>query len=1037
MMRSHVCQRCRLQLSRKVQLQSRRTIVSFRKTPTAPRPNAEAQQPPEEAVDGGNAAEQQSGGFKIRYGTTGTQAQTVAPPGRRYSRFAAPEHMPVTQPQEQRPSSTRAPRTNTSTSVAQKINSLLDGNVPNVKAAWDLFNTTYTSRDVPALTEPSFGDVYLLTGGKVFTRLINLVCLEFTKGNIGVPTPTEALFRYEQIEITPVDAWKQAIAHLTYQVLRAIAQESKQQVGESASATTRSTRDTLTELLSLWRLFFQCHGTQGGRDPFESISSEWKNIPQTNIAFSPAKPFGARLQQFHPSHASTPELQFSAITIFNYFFAENQPARTIPDDLRKHNKLFLNLLTATLANADIRLAFSYMNADPRIKRGLDDNFQRLIAVQMDEAPNLARKLQGLDAGSATPEETASHMQEYFRHRISRNVMMQSNVREVEKIWDDAQKHYTSPDGKCQIPPALYNSFLSGFMTLYQPDHTVQVWNHMIANGVLPDLETWLAMLMGCAKAKDSTGLNAVWDRMLRSGVEPDQRCWTMRVHALITNRQVNAGLAALDEMGKKWLSAENLIKNTPAKGRGGKNAPKAKSVNNFTKPEIGVINGAVDAITGLPTRGKVRSRLWEGMPHEKKVAFVHKVLQWAANFSIKPDVRTYNALISLYLDGDDYVTAFKLLKQMEKEGIEGDLATHSLLLRAAFDNQKFDGSSHKEQADRVVNLFVELERGGLRPNGYLFSMAIDRLLKLYGNFTGVRAVMDHMMSRGFRPGPQIYGSLATHYLQQDPPAIRELDTLVGRILGPPPAPTDRYLFDRILEGYARNDVIGSMMTLLTKMGGQGKRPSFHALSQVVRALYRTGDWERARSIIRDVQQSEGIAMTIPMATHNVDRDQFFHIVEQLCPELLESFAGEHMKTPVREGGTAAPQSNRVSQVMMDDEAAYLQQDTHDQTQAQNEQSPFEAQAYEEDPLEQQPHDQAVYEQTPYSPSPYEQTPQPRPSQQQPYDPSPYEQTPHQQMIDMDDEFVNAEHAGYLSDEPQQQWRPASNDSAGSRQNSRY
>ncbi|KAJ4360349.1 uncharacterized protein N0V89_000911 [Didymosphaeria variabile] len=1007
MMRSHVCQQCRLQLSRRLptprhpQLQSKATIVSFRKNPNAPQTNHEAQPPPEEAQNEDIAVQEgQSQGLRIPYERRGQETDLTQGHHNNYSegngaagwysRSAQPTGPPGQHRQKQYRETKSAFGSDAVTSVAQTINGFLKRN--NVKAAWDLFDKTYSSRDVPALTDPSLSDIPVLTGGGIFTRLAQGISMEFAHGNNQVPTPTEVLFRYEQLDIAPKGIWKQTIAQLTYEFLLSMAPADQRGAPTSISTTQRGTEAILVELLSLWKLFFQRHGTQQDRDPFESINSEWKTIPESEVRFEAGKNYGARLQQFHRTHPTGPELQYSAINIFNYFYGETQPPRTIPDALREQNQPFLRLLTSTLAGSNIVVAFKHAEVNAQIK-SLGEEYRRSIAAQMDLAPSLARRINGLDP-SVTPEEKASYLQESFLKRIYRQVMMQANVRGLEEIWGEVETTYKASDAKPLIPPPVYNAFLSGFMTLFQPDHAVKVWNHMIAHGVKPDLETWNAMLMGCAKAKDLAGMNAVWDRMLRSGFEPDQRCWTTRVHSTIgTHVQVEAGLVILDEMGKRWLSAENAIKDA-GKAKGARNLQSsAKMANNFTKPAIGVINGAVDAIAQLPLKGKVLSHRSKGITFETKLSYVHKILQWAGNFGIKPDARTYNALIKLYLEGNDFPTTFKLLRQMEKEGIEGDLATHTMLLRAAFDNQKFDDLSHQEQADRVLGLFDQLEQGGLKPNTYVYQIAVDRLLKNFKNYKGVRAVIDHMMSRGFAVSPQIYTSLVTHYFQQDPPAIREIDSLVTRILGPPAAPTDRFLFDRLIEGYARVGEIASMMTVLTKMGAHGKRPSFVALIEVVKALYKAGKWDRARAIVRDVQLGTGVAKDAPTNLHQVDRDQFFYVVRALAPELLESLAGEHLSAP----GSA--RGDRVAQAMQGD-ASYEQP-----------QAPYQHELYEQQQYEQYQQQQQHYDQSGHEQVPSEET-------QMSYQQAPNGQTRYQQTPEVDTEYVNAEHDGYLSDESQ-------------------
>lgn len=963
----------------------------------------------------------------------------------RYSRTAQPADSPGQVSQnEVRKHSTRFASDSTSSAV-QTINTLLMRK--DVRAAWDTFDKTFTSRDVPALTDPPLRDIPLLAGGKLFQHLALTIALEFGKGNTTSPTPTEVLFRLEQLDIAPPRIWSQMIASLTYQFVRSMAPPDQRGDSPSESTTEPDTEAVLRELLSLWRLFFQRYGKQQERDPLESISTQWETIPDGEFSFGEAgKYFGKRLQHFFPAHQSTPELQYSAISIFNYFHAETDPPRAISETLRQQNQPFLRLLTSTLAESNIVSAFRHAEINHMI-RSLGGQYQQSIAAQMDLAPSLASSILNIDP-SATPEERASFLQESFLKRIGRQVMMQANVREVDKIWTEAQKTYTTSEGKPQIPRPIYNAFLSGFMTLFQPDQTVKIWNHMIANGVSPNLETWNAMLMGCAKAKDLAGMNAVWDRMLRAGVEPDQRSWTTRVHSTIgTHVQIDAGLAMLDEMGKKWLSAEAAIKNskTPAKAKGPKKPPSdANLVNNFTKPDIGVINGAVDAIVQLPTKGDVLNRRGKGLTLASKVSYVQRILQWAGKFSIRPDTRTYNALIKLYLGANDFPTSFKLLRQMELEGLEGDLATHTMLLRAAFDNHKFDTLSHQEQIDRILALFAQLEQGGLQPNTYVYQIAVDRLLKNFSNYKGVRAVIDHMTSRRLVVSPQIYTSLVTHYFQQDPPAIREVDSLVTRILGPPAAPTDRFLFDRIIEGYARVGEIASMMTVLTKMSAHGKRPSYVALIEVVKVLYSAGEWERARAIVQDVKEGKGVAKDGAMTMHQVDRDQFFYSINKLAPDLLEELAGDHFKAPGRVQTTQGDAGYEQAQAPY--EQAQYEQQSFDQYQPQEQQTDagsYRQQQYDQyqPQQQQQQYDQGGYEQAPYEQNTYDQVRYDQaPYQQQSYEPAAYEQSPngqvpHQQTQEMDNEFVNAEHEGYLSDEPEvprQQWATNGNQGAGRR-----
>ena len=386
MMRSYVCQQCRLQLRRPLlaprypQLPPGRTIVSFRNkqlntTQEAPLRSSEGTSDRHNTVQGG-------------------EQKSVDSEAQRQQEASHEDLPPTDMPLRHHGANTRQTKT---TPVAQKIHDNLEyKSSEGTKVAWNIFDKTYTSRDVPALTDPSFADVHHLAAGKIFLRLGNFICHEFQRGNTEVPTPTELLFRYEKLGITPSNAWKQAIANITYQLLVSMAKDTNtmNKAQEPTPTKKRTTEEIMTELLSMWKLFFQRFGSRNGRDDLESISPEWKNIPETEVAFRTGKNFGARLQEFHPAHATSPELQFSAISIFNCFSAESPSPSASLQQLQSENKIFLNLITSTLAGAEVHKALGHLDGDPRIKRNLSEDFRRSIAVQIDSAPDLARKING-------------------------------------------------------------------------------------------------------------------------------------------------------------------------------------------------------------------------------------------------------------------------------------------------------------------------------------------------------------------------------------------------------------------------------------------------------------------------------------------------------------------------------------------------------------------------------------------------------------------------------------------------------------------
>lgn len=744
-----------------------------------------------------------------------------------------------------------------------------------VEQAWALFEQTYTSADCEALIRPSTEDIRILNERRLFSNMLLSVVRNFCGKNAeSTVTPTAVLFRYEQLGIATPDLWaKDGLESLTHQAILA--------ANGGGATPQRDLPAVLFELLSVWRLFFQCKGA--GNDPLEAISPDW-NIPADEALphIFQEKDFNFRLQEFHPKSVGSPILGFCAIYLFN-----SSDIINATESLQHQAKSFLGLLTRVLAGARVNAVLKHP-AHSRTFQSLPEEVQAKVRKDLETAPRRALSALGRQSTDPQTEQTGfatTDLESFNLKAIARAVEARTSIRSLEGIWKRVELDYTH-DGKTSIPPRIYNAFLSGYMVLRQAQRSVEVWNHMMASGIKPDLQTWVAMLEGCEKAKDLDGFNAMWTRMQSTRIEPDNYAWTTRIHGLISLRQIDLALRGLDEMGNRWLSAENVKTAPPSNSRNSKRAknlpPSAKVVNNCTKPSIEVINGAISAVVQLPSKA-----MWQ----QKRVDYVQKILRWGTKFDVKPDTRTYNILIQLYLQAGDHATAFKVLKQMEANGIPADISTHTMLITAAFDNHTSDDLTETDRANRLIQMFEELEAGGLRLNNYVYATAIDRLLKQYGSHDAVRTIIEHMRSRNLTPSAHVYTSLITFYFQQTPPAIETVDSLLHQIFESAHSDTDEYFFDRIIEGYAEHGQVGKMMSVLTRMSKHGKHPGFQALAAVIRALVAAGDVDRARFIVQDVERGEGVARGGVTGALNSQK-QFLAIAHSLGVGLDEERMGD-------------------------------------------------------------------------------------------------------------------------------------------------
>lgn len=891
MLGSYACRQCRVSLNPRrvptgiLQWHPRATFISLRnKQPANDASSTEAQT----KLDDATAKEDdQRPSYNLFDQTQANNQPVRAGPQRvgRYSRHlrsdenAAPEAVDVTPAED-------------SQSVGDSGTAytwLIRGRLKNqgVNEAWRLFEEVYTSADCEALTTPSTNDIREINEKRFFSHVLAQVLRNFCEGQ-GEPTitPTRVLFKYEQLRVALPGLWiKEAIEPLTHQVMLAANGLSK--------TLQRDMSSLLFELISVWRLFFQCKGV--GNENLEAISPEW-NLPVADTipnAFQ-SDDFNYRLQDFHPRAIGSPTLGFCAIYMYNLAAAINAN-----ESLKAQAAPFLDLLTRVLPGSRANSVLKHV-AFSKTFKSLPEEIQVEVTKEIEFAPRAALSALGPKLPNSDPKRlnadglpVTTDLELFNLKAIARAVESKTSPVVLEGHWKRIVRDYTQ-DGKPAIPPSIYNAFLSGYLILRQAPRTVEVWNHMMAHGVKPELPTWVAMLTGCEKAKDLDGFTGMWQRMVSSGVEPDTYAWTTRIHGLMGFRQIDLGLRALDEMGNRWRSAETVKNGAPSNSKnskGAKNLPKnAKLVNNCTKPSVEVVNGAISGIVQLPQTARIHQ--------QKRVDYVQKILRWGIQFGITPDTYTYNILIQLYFKVGDYATALKVLKQMEQSGLQPDIATYGMLITAAFDNGSLDGMSEQAQTNRLIEMLEELEAEGLRLNMYIYGTAIDRLLKQYNSHNAVRALIDHMRNRNLSPSAYMYTSLITSYFQQNPPAIQAVDSLLQQIFSSPHADTDKVMFDRAIEGYALHGEVGKMMSVLTRMSKNGKHPGFQALTAVIKALVAAGDVDRARLIVRDVQRGEGIAHGGVTGAFN-DQKHFLFIAQKLDIGVDEERMGDMFKMETR------------------------------------------------------------------------------------------------------------------------------------------
>lgn len=419
-----------------------------------------------------------------------------------------------------------------------------------------------------------------------------------------------------------------------------------------------------------------------------------------------------------------------------------------------------------------------------------------------------------------------------------------DVASLDRLWSQAQQlpiyipnakdGFESGYRTGYLTPAFYNLFILLFMNLRQQTRAIEVWNHMIKNNLTPNLGAWDAMLNGCKNSRDAKGLEQVWAMMISSGEKPDVTCWTTRISGLIHCYQPEAGIRALDEMGRLWLAAARK-KYPNLKISNSKNV---KDIPGAVRPTIATINAAV---SGLIKRQEIKA--------------ADRILAWADQWGIIPDIQTYNTLLSSIVRAGHPDKTPEILTSMEGHGVQADAATFVTILDQTFAD--IETLSPAEQIEAINNTFLAMEQMKVTPNQFLYGKMIYLLLRgVPTDITPVSEVMNRMAAQGLTPSTYIYTILLEYYFAQSPPNFQAATTLIERAQLTA-GTVDHIFWDRLIEGYASVGDTDTAISYLRNVQKSKQFTSWNTMRTLLMALVEKDEWDVATELVNNAVKDTG------------------------------------------------------------------------------------------------------------------------------------------------------------------------------------
>ncbi|OBT90222.1 hypothetical protein VE02_01264 [Pseudogymnoascus sp. 03VT05] len=433
-------------------------------------------------------------------------------------------------------------------------------------------------------------------------------------------------------------------------------------------------------------------------------------------------------------------------------------------------------------------------------------------------------------------------------RLLHRALAARDLDTAEKLWLEVQSWPMENNGneghnilptalKSSAPSAeLCNQFISTFMALHK-ERAVDVWNFMIQLGLRPTVLTWHAMLEGCKTSRDSQSLLAIWSKLIDSDTAPDVECWTTLISGLMYCGDLEGGLRAFVEMRRVW---EKAAKRHVAQAGQSIDIKSLSDIDGVVKPTIAIINATI-----------------AGLLRKNRTDIASQVLATGGEMGITPDNITYNTLLRSLVRNKDERAITNLLGQMQTQGVQGDVATFTIILENALSDAK--NQSPQELIEIINNLFAQMDASAVKPNQQTYAAIINSILRRASDFefvAPVNFVMAHMSKKGLQPSAHIHTMLVDFYFKQSEPKLDLIGLLLDQMIKGN-AMRDHIFWDRVIEGYCYIGDTVRALQYLRQTQKEGFMAGYQALDMLIHSLVRNNEVDLARELVKNTRVQRG------------------------------------------------------------------------------------------------------------------------------------------------------------------------------------
>ncbi|SZF04458.1 unnamed protein product [Blumeria hordei] len=484
------------------------------------------------------------------------------------------------------------------------------------------------------------------------------------------------------------------------------------------------------------------------------------------------------------------------------------------------------------------------------------------SVKDDEYPSLIRSnpVRKITSNLVETSQQFKRSPSIF-HQIRLAMNLKNHI-QLDILWKDAAtwsvQNQESSDTVVNRAKVLSlevcNQFITAYMKFQRPSKAIEIWNHMIQNGLEPSLKTWNSMMSGCRMVSDWRSSEKLWNKMIQSGTLPDEVSWSTRISIFAEAKEIDMAIRTLEEMGRLWLAAAK--KKHPQLGH--EELQLVDDVKTMVKPNVSCLNPIV---SGLVRLGKKTE--------------ANQLITWARAFGIKPDIFTFNIFLRSMIRNAQRQEAMMLLKRMERAGVEADVVTYTILLDEIL---RFPHRYTPEQQKKIVEGILEdMSQAGVKPSISIYGKIIHQLTRNHDplNMPTIQALLQQISAENLKLSIQIQTNLLDYYYLQVPPQHKLAQQIIAgaeEIVG-----LDRVFWDRAIECCALIGDTSTALEIIARLSSQKTRVGWGAMRKILEALVSRGEKQIAKTLVRDTRTNAGLSDFVQNTTGEA---MFWELVEQ-------------------------------------------------------------------------------------------------------------------------------------------------------------